>query len=187
MPREQVVENQRLRLLGAATEVVAERGVAETTTARIVRQAGVSSSTFYTHFANADDCLAASYGFVRDSFVDVVRDGCGEGADPLHGAIERSFDFLAQDPGMAGLLGREVAAAIPAVATLRQELVEDLAALLRRSQAASPGRRGGGDGLEPLLVAGCFAFVLAERSEPGRDGSTNVGRDLIEILRTVIP
>ena len=58
---EDVAENQRWRLLGAAAEVLAESGYVQTTSTRVSKHAGVSPATFYQHFENIGECLLAAY------------------------------------------------------------------------------------------------------------------------------
>jgi AcrR family transcriptional regulator len=48
--REKVSEIQRARILGAMTEVAAERGAANVTVAHVVARSGVSRRTFYELF-----------------------------------------------------------------------------------------------------------------------------------------
>lgn len=62
IPRDQVSRNQRERLLAATAKAVEERGFAKVRVSDIVRHAAVSRRTFYEHFANRDDCLAAARG-----------------------------------------------------------------------------------------------------------------------------
>jgi AcrR family transcriptional regulator len=73
LSREEVRESQRLRLLAACVEVVAERGFAAATTAAIARHAGVSPRTFYDHFEDKLAGLLAAYDlFSQDLFTRLV-------------------------------------------------------------------------------------------------------------------
>ncbi|MHB1859589.1 MAG: TetR/AcrR family transcriptional regulator [Solirubrobacteraceae bacterium] len=60
-PREQVVASQRARIGGAVIEIVAQRGYGALTVREIARLAGVSTHTFYEHFADKDECFHATY------------------------------------------------------------------------------------------------------------------------------
>ena len=62
LPREIVTDHQRWRLLTAAAQVLAEHGYAELTVEHIIREAGVSRTTFYEHFKNKRDCILAAHG-----------------------------------------------------------------------------------------------------------------------------
>jgi AcrR family transcriptional regulator len=59
--RRRVEEIQRLRLLGAMVEVVAEHGLAEASVARVVARAGVSRRTFYELFEDREQCFLAAF------------------------------------------------------------------------------------------------------------------------------
>jgi AcrR family transcriptional regulator len=59
VPRSQVVEIQRSRLLAAAVGSIEEVGYTRTTVGSITDRARVSRRTFYEMFANRDECLAA--------------------------------------------------------------------------------------------------------------------------------
>ena len=58
LPREQVSEIQRSRLIAAAVRSVEELGYTDTTVAQITSRARVSRRTFYELFANREECLA---------------------------------------------------------------------------------------------------------------------------------
>lgn len=59
--RDDVALGQRARLLAAIAQVIGERGYAATTVAAVVREAGVSRSTFYEHFAGKEACFIDAY------------------------------------------------------------------------------------------------------------------------------
>ncbi len=136
IPPELVAENQRWRLLGAAAEVLAERGYAHATTADIARCAGVSRSTFYKHFDDLAGCLLAAYEMAADCLCDVVTGACEEGRGEnwparLRKAIAEALAFLASEPSLASLLGAKAPAGIPAIAVARERLINRLAWPLR--------------------------------------------------------
>src|ERR687888_438164 len=61
LSRDQVAASQRIRLMAATAEAVAEHGYADATIAEISRRAGVSPKTFYDHFTDKLDCFLAGY------------------------------------------------------------------------------------------------------------------------------
>jgi AcrR family transcriptional regulator len=61
-----VLADQRARLEGAMVELVAERGYSGVTVRSLARAAGVSTRTFYKHFANVDECFASTYGSLME-------------------------------------------------------------------------------------------------------------------------
>jgi AcrR family transcriptional regulator len=132
IPPEQVVENQRWRLLGAAAEVLAERGYGRIRVADVCRRAGVSRETFYEHFEDLPDCLLAAFEMTADCVVDLASAACdreGKKVERLRRALDELLEFLADEPALAHLLGAEATAAVPAIAAARERLVQRLVTL----------------------------------------------------------
>src|SRR6476646_6012840 len=61
LPRGQVTEIQRARMLAAAVETVAEVGYARMTVAQVISRARVSRKTFYDVFADREDCFLCAF------------------------------------------------------------------------------------------------------------------------------
>ena len=61
LPRSEVAEVQRARMLTAAVEVVSELGYRGMSTARVSGRAGVSRKTFYDLFADREDYFLAVF------------------------------------------------------------------------------------------------------------------------------
>lgn len=140
-----LAESQRWRLLSAAAATLAERGYADTTAYLIARRAGVSSTTFYHHFADLDACLLAAFQTFADSLLDVLAGGCRAPLDrsaSIAGPLDAALRFLAAEPSFSCLLGPELPAAVPAVADARAALLDRLASLLARAQPPPPAGRG---------------------------------------------
>jgi AcrR family transcriptional regulator len=182
LPRELVAENQRLRLIAAAGEVLAANGYAKTTSARIASRAGVSHSTFYQQFPNLECCLLAAHETASGCVLEVVSN-CQEVIDAdarLDRAIEDALNFLARDPSLAKLLGAEVAAGVPAIARSRDLLVERLAEKLRTGRMERGVADDAASGIVGRLVGGAVAIV-AEAIDAGEaerlpDLSAELGR-----------
>jgi AcrR family transcriptional regulator len=129
MPPEQVAESQRWRLLGAAAEVLAERGYGRTRVADIAACAGVSRGTLYEQFEDLPACLLAAYEMAADCVCDLAFSACDEEGGwegCLRTALEEIMEFLAEESALAHLLGAEVAAGVPAIASARLDLVDRL-------------------------------------------------------------
>lgn len=161
LSRKQVVENQRWRLLAAAGEVLATNGYAKTTSHRIADRAGVSHSTFYEQFANVDSCLLAAHETAAACVLEVASScrASVEAGERLDHAVEAVLDFLAREPSLAKLLGAEISAGVPAVASSRDLLVRRLAEKLRTGRAARGVAGDVGSGVECRLVEGAVAIV----------------------------
>jgi AcrR family transcriptional regulator len=187
IPRKDVAENQRWRLLGAAAEVLAESGHVHTTSTRVCKHAGVSPATFYQHFENIGECLLAAYETGADCIWEIVSEACREKQigwlNRLGVAVASSLRLLAVEPAMAHLLGDEAPAGEPAIARSRQAAIGRFAELLasgrslRREDAAELPA-----GTERHLVAGALA-VYSERVAAGdADRLPELAPELTEML-----
>jgi AcrR family transcriptional regulator len=153
IPPEQVEENQRWRLLGAAAEVLAERGCGRIRGADVCSRARVSRSTLYKYFEDLPACLLAAFEMTADCVLDLVATACeggGEPAERSRAALDEVLEFLAEEPALANLLGPGAAAGVPAIAAARERLIERLALL----------------GTDQRRVEGAFALV-SERLAAG--------------------
>jgi AcrR family transcriptional regulator len=163
MPPDQVAENQRWRLIGAAAEVLAERGYARMTSKAIAQCAGVSSSAFYEHFEHLDACLLAAYEMAAECLWELVAAACigaGEWPQRLRSAIDVAIEYVVSEPTHARLLGAEAPAGVAAIAAARERLYERLAGLLcggRQLRIETAGELP--PGIELHLVAGAFALA----------------------------
>ncbi len=181
----EVAESQRLRLLGAAAQILAERGYARTTSAAIARRAHVSSAAFYVHFESVSDCLLAAYEMTADSLSEIVSEACEAPIEwPLRlgRAVDEVLSFLAAEPALAELLGPEAPAGIASIAAARARLVESLAGRLRGGDIPQKERGEIPGATERGLIDGA-AGLIADRVRT-RDTTSLLGLapELTEIL-----
>ena len=141
-PREVARRNQRERLFAAMVAVTAEKGYAETSVADLVEVSGVSSRSFYQHFADKEECFLATMDEILGTtrrLAEAALEANGDGPVQPHAAVEALTRMAAGPAGGgeavhgAGLLRRRVAAAtdrsggdrpIGAVAARRREATE---------------------------------------------------------------
>lgn len=186
LSREQVVESQRWRLLRAAGDALLEGGYGKASSRRICDRAGVSSSTFYVHFADAEACIVAAHAMAVDCVWELISAACagtGTWSERLQAALTASTDFLVAEPGLARLLGADVATGIPAVAAARERLLARLAGLLcsgRRLRLETADRLSAG--LEVHLTGGA-AGLFGDRIVRGEfDKLPALTPELTELL-----
>lgn len=127
--REEIAATQRQRMLSAALELLADKGLA-TTVADITAKARVSRKTFYDQFADRTDCLLVAHDLCNDALLQhVVEAGARPGAtdpiDQLQAAVSAYLDFLAANPTLAR-------AALVEGATVGTRAVEHCAQVRRR-------------------------------------------------------
>jgi AcrR family transcriptional regulator len=160
-PQGPVAATQRERILAATERLIAEKSCAGTTIEAIVKEAGVSSVTFYEHFADKDECFVAAF----DRAVEELRAAMPaelSGPEQAPGALAALLEAIDADPARARLcfveaqqggplLRARYEAALDAVAaelsdSLGQAIVGGLAWLLRERLEL-----GGGEGVRDLL------------------------------------
>lgn len=93
----------RLRILQAASRLIAARGAAAVSLEDVEREAGVGRSQLYHYFDGRDDLVRAVIDITTDAVLG-AQDGLLDGLDSLE-AIDRWFDGLValqEDRGAAG-------------------------------------------------------------------------------------
>jgi AcrR family transcriptional regulator len=151
LPREQVEEIQRARLLRAVVEIAAADGYQSSSVGRVVARAGISRRTFYELFTGREECylaaldqgvagIAAQMGkaYARE---DTWRDG-------VRVAVATLLECLEAEPELARACVVEALGAGPVVLARRARVLQDLADALQVDAPAPPDA-----GESPLLTA----------------------------------
>ncbi len=171
-PRSPVAVGQRERLLAATEHLIAEKGAAATTIEAIVKQAGVSSVTFYEHFRDKEGCFLAALERAIDELSEEVRGAVPAGADradQVRAGLTALLAAIDAEPSRARLCFVEAQKGGPRMRTRYDEALDAAAAELR-----DPLGQG---------IAGGLAWLLRERLELGGGGSV---QDLLPRMIEVI-
>jgi AcrR family transcriptional regulator len=151
-PQGSVAATQRERILAATERLIAAKGAPATTIEAIVKGAGVSSVTFYEHFADKEECFVAAFdravGGLRAA-IPAELSGPGQAREALAALLEA----LDADPARARLCFVEAQKGGP---LLRARYEEALDAVARELS----------DSLGQAIVGG-LAWLLRERLELG--------------------
>src|SRR5690348_17090199 len=75
-----VLRDQRERLLAAVPAVASEHGYEAMSVADIVRAAAVSRNAFYKNFSDKQDCVATAHELGHERLFEVLSTSCYEGA-----------------------------------------------------------------------------------------------------------
>src|SRR5579872_2292345 len=131
--RERVADIQRARMLSAAVDVVAERGVSNVTVAHVVARSRISRRTFYELFADREECLLAAL----DDAIERAADRVVPAYESGRGWVERVglglaalLSFLDAEPAVGRLLVVESLGAGPAALERRQRVLVQLIAVV---------------------------------------------------------
>jgi AcrR family transcriptional regulator len=137
LSREDVVGRQRARMLAALTEVLTERGYANTPVAAVIERAGVSRETFYQQFAGKQECFIAAFeaaiADVASALFTELGTTDGTPLERFDRGLRVYLSTLAAEPAKARLFLVETYAAGPEAVQRRLEtqaqFVDGIAAL----------------------------------------------------------
>jgi len=171
-----IASDQRARLLAAMANVVAAKGFAATTVADVVRDAGVSRSTFYELFSSKEACFLAAYNEGVDDLLQAVREAVHEAQDDwraqLRAGIRAYLARLARPDHFARVYIDEIhaagAAALEARADALRRFADRYHASFSQARAADPTLREPDPDALLVLCAGTEQLV-AERLRAGGD------------------
>jgi AcrR family transcriptional regulator len=143
LPREQVSEIQRSRLLVGAVGAIEEHGYAGVTVAHITSRAKVSRRTFYELFEDREACVTAliedALGLLED---EVARAGL-EGLpwrERVRGGLVVILGFFDREPALARVCVLQALSSGPRVLERRDAILTRLAGELDEGRKESSGR-----------------------------------------------
>lgn len=168
-PRAEARQNQRERLLAAMVAVAAEKGYPATSVADLVELSGVSSRSFYQHFADKEECFLATMEEIlaiarRQLLRELQADGDPRGRVEATGAA--LAEMCVRQPAAARLCMVESFSAGERAQARINEVLGRATKLLQATLEQIPGRGG----MPPQLTRGLLggaAGVLARRLARG--------------------
>jgi AcrR family transcriptional regulator len=176
LTREQVVLNQRERLIGGLAEAVAEHGYNAVTIAHITKAAQVSRRAFYENFESKEECFLAAFEVVVGHVQTLVAEAVEPVEDWPHEVItafRTVLDFFAEEPDLARLCFVESQTAGPAIAERYREKIYDFIPLLERGRSVRKTDRELPASTESSLVGalatlGSRSIMAGEADKLGR-------------------
>jgi AcrR family transcriptional regulator len=128
----------RRRLLRGLAACVRAKGYAATTIADVVREARVSKSTFYAHFADKEACYVALYSAATDNVLHEMRAADRRAADAglpwrahLTAVNAAYLELLAGGGELTRSLLVEIQTAGPSAAAMRRDVLGRYVTLMR--------------------------------------------------------
>jgi AcrR family transcriptional regulator len=165
-----VLRDQRERLIAAVPGVVAERGYAAMSVADVVRAAAVSRNAFYKNFADKRECFAAAHNAGHERLFEILIGPCETGAtieERVEGSLIAGLAALAGEPALARMLFVEAPGAGEEIALHHHEWLARYGTLLRAAAADPPDESKPGPEVE-LLIAGGIASRIGSEVLHGR-------------------
>jgi AcrR family transcriptional regulator len=162
---EEVLADQRRRLVAAVPGVVAERGYEATSVADIVKAAAVSRNAFYNNFGDKQECFAAAHEACHERLLAILEQPCDKGAsveERMETALGAAMDLLAAEPEVARLLFVEAPSAGEEIALRYHEWLRRYGTLLRSAMPAATTRSSLAVEIDQVVVGGIATRVASE-------------------------
>jgi AcrR family transcriptional regulator len=159
-----VAEIQRLRIIGAMTEVAAEKGAANVTVAHIVARAGISRRTFYEIFEDREAALLAALDEAVGQAAAAVLpayQGQTRWRERIRAALAALLAFLDEEPGLGRLCVVEALGAGDRALELRARCVAALIHAIDEARAEVPLAKQPPPMTAEGVVGAVFAIVHA--------------------------
>ncbi|HYM46092.1 MAG TPA: TetR family transcriptional regulator [Solirubrobacteraceae bacterium] len=185
LPRGQVTEIQRSRMLTAAVQAVEEVGYARMTVAQVIGRAKVSRKTFYDVFVDREDCFLSAFeqavSQARALVVQAAKrqSGWREG---VRAGLERLLTFMDEEPALARLCVVEALGAGPRVLDVRAKVLDELADVIDRGRSASTATREPSEVTAEGVVGAVFAVLHTRLLEGGREPLTSLLAPLMSMI-----
>jgi AcrR family transcriptional regulator len=190
LPRGQVTEIQRSRMLTAAVEAVEEVGYARLTVAQVIGRARVSRKTFYDLFEDREDCFLAAFNQAVDHVAMLVGEAYEQESnwrDGIRAGLLALLRFMDEEPSLARLCIVEALGAGPRVLRRRAQILEQL------KQAVDRGRTSVGAGVSRAteeapdvtaegVIGAVFAVLHTRLLARGRENFTDLLGPLMSMI-----
>lgn len=172
--REEVIANQRARLLAATAQAVTEVGYSSLTVGEITKRAAVSRVTFYEIFAGKNELLAAAFAEALGSLRAAIATSCATRAWPENviAGVRAAVEFAAASPAEAALLTVDGLAVEPELGPSLHAANDQLAAMLRGARDAASAEELPAL-TEQALIGGASAVIGAHLA--GELGGSTAG------------
>lgn len=185
LPRGQVTEIQRGRMLAAAVEAVEEVGYAHMTVAQVISRARVSRKTFYDVFADREDCFLAAFDQAIAHGTALTKEAYEQESgwrDGVRAGLARLLMFLDDEPGLARVCIVEALGAGPTVLERRAQVLEELAAVIDRGRALTSTTNQLPDVTAEGIVGAIFAVLHTRLVEGGQEPLTDLLGSLMSMV-----
>lgn len=185
LPRGQVTEIQRSRMLAAAVEAVEEVGYARMTVAEVISRARVSRKTFYDVFTDREDCFLAAFEQALGQgrvMAQEAYDGESSWREGVRAALARLLTYMDEEPGLAKLCVVEALGAGERVLETRSKLLDEIAEVIDRGRSVAGGTREPPAVTAEGIVGAIFAVLHTRVLENGKEPLTDLLGSLMSMI-----
>jgi AcrR family transcriptional regulator len=179
---EQVLADQRARLLAAVPGVVAEHGYEAMSVADLVKRAAVSRNAFYKNFSDKQDCFAVAHEACHEQLLEILTLPCDPDAaveKRVENSLAAGLEALSSDPDVARLLFVEAPSSAGEEIALRyHEWLQRYGDLLRSvAPASSPLAE-----MDQVIVGGIATRIASEVLKGGAAELRSLTPQLVEYV-----
>ncbi len=170
LPRGQVTQIQRSRMLAAAVEAVEDVGYARMTVAQVISRARVSRKTFYDVFTDREDCFLAAFEQALGQARAIAQEAYDQESnwrDSIRAALARLLMFMDEEPELAKLCIVEALGAGERVLDRRASVLDELAEVIDRGRTVTNATRQPPEVTAEGVVGAIFAVLHTRVLEPG--------------------
>lgn len=162
---EQVLADQRRRLIDAVPRVAAEQGYEAMSVADIVKAAAVSRNAFYNNFKDKGECFAAAHEAGHERLLAILEQPCDRRAsveERVETSLGAALGLLAAEPDLARLLFVEAPSAGEEIALRYHEWLRRYGVLLRSAIPEAPARSSLAAEIDQVIVGGIATRLASE-------------------------
>jgi AcrR family transcriptional regulator/DNA-binding MarR family transcriptional regulator len=171
LPRGQVTEIQRRRMLAAAVEAVGEVGYARMSVAQVISRARVSRKTFYDVFSDREDCFLTAFSQAVEQATALATEAYERESGWREGirlALATLLIFMDEEPGLAKLCVVEALGASERVLEQRARVLDELARVVDRGRFITSATTEPPDVTAEGVVGAVFAVIHARVLDGGK-------------------
>lgn len=173
LPRGQVAEIQRRRMLTAAVDAVDQVGYTRMTVAQVISRARVSRKTFYDVFADREDCFLAAFEQALEqgrARVKAAYESETNWSRAIRAALSELLVAMDEEPGLTKLCVVEAQAGGPKVLERRAEIFTQMAGAIDAARE-DPDASGNppevtAEGLVGAIFMVIHSRILTEDTRP---------------------
>ncbi len=185
LPRGQVTEIQRSRMLAAAIEAVEEVGYARMTVAQVISRARVSRKTFYDVFADREDCFLAAFDQALDQARALASEAYERESDWCEGVrsgLARLLAFMDDEPRLARLCMVEALGAGERVLEHRAKALQEFARVVDQGRTVATGTSEPPEVTAEGVVGAVFSVLHARLLQDGGQPLTDLLSPLMSMI-----
>ncbi|HEU4739656.1 MAG TPA: TetR/AcrR family transcriptional regulator [Solirubrobacterales bacterium] len=187
LPREFIAQHQRVRIISALAEEIAEKGYRAVTVAHIVKRARIARNTFYENFGCKEECFLAAQDYAMSAALERVVSAAGEideWPQRVHAGLTAFLTYVTEEPALARTCMVESLSAGPASVRYYEESQQAFVSLFQLGRDVSPHGGDLPETLEEALIGGVFWILYQRLTGPEADKIGELLPELTEFILT---